>query len=78
MYLHTDVTKYQDLIALFALADRSCGGVDVTIQKKKDRNKICQTYDLVKKALTDDNLMIDCYIKCWYCRKWSVWNIHTA
>ncbi|KAI7849077.1 hypothetical protein BDC45DRAFT_521483 [Circinella umbellata] len=31
MYLHTDVTKYKDLIALFALAEKSFGGVDIAI-----------------------------------------------
>ncbi|KAG2219103.1 hypothetical protein INT45_005834, partial [Circinella minor] len=31
MYLHTDVTKYKDLVALFALAEKSFGGVDIAI-----------------------------------------------
>ena len=28
-YIHTDVTKYKDLLALFALAEKTFGGVDV-------------------------------------------------
>ncbi|KAI9270548.1 hypothetical protein BDA99DRAFT_569875 [Phascolomyces articulosus] len=31
VYLHTDVTKYKDLIALFALAEKAFGGVDIAI-----------------------------------------------
>ncbi|KAI9270592.1 hypothetical protein BDA99DRAFT_602872 [Phascolomyces articulosus] len=30
-YLHTDVTKYNDLIALFALAEKTFGSVDIAI-----------------------------------------------
>ena len=48
MYLHTDVTKYQDLIALYALAERSFGGVDVTIQKKKIGVKYAKLMTLLK------------------------------
>ncbi|KAG2228317.1 hypothetical protein INT45_011109 [Circinella minor] len=31
IYLHTDVTKYKDSIALFALAEKTFGGVDIAI-----------------------------------------------
>ncbi|KAI9471388.1 hypothetical protein BDB00DRAFT_943696 [Zychaea mexicana] len=30
-YIHTDVTKYKDLIALFALAEKTFGGVDIAM-----------------------------------------------
>lgn len=29
-YQHADVTKYNDLLALFALAEKEFGGVDVS------------------------------------------------
>ncbi|KAI9270591.1 hypothetical protein BDA99DRAFT_502214 [Phascolomyces articulosus] len=31
VYLHTDVTKYKDLIALFALAEKTFGSVDIAV-----------------------------------------------
>ncbi|KAI7849078.1 hypothetical protein BDC45DRAFT_574227 [Circinella umbellata] len=30
-YIHTDVTKYKDLLALFSLAEKTFGGVDIAV-----------------------------------------------
>lgn len=56
-YIHTDVTKYDDNVALFKLAEKEFGGVDVCI-----RRCVCIVLQLSNNGCES----VDCLFERWY------------